>query len=180
MKDILLIITLVFLCGLVMSPAQGLVGSERTNFSTDGYETILSISYTGDKTLNLIEGGTGGGSPLYSLMTVKLYDDTINYPYVEIWDDDYIVYNFTMYEKEVARIWVNGSNGTDTLILITDMLGDKSAWINFVDYTCPGTDDIRQFWVYKEGGGFPTALIFSWLEDCEQLIVPIYTHKFPL
>lgn len=85
-----------------------------------------------------------------------------------------------MYEKEVAKIWVTGDNGNETIILISDMRGSRSAWINLVDYTCTGNEKISPLMIYNKNGGLPDALIFTWLDGCEQLVVPLYQDSNPL
>lgn len=171
----------VFACFLAVSPAQALIGATGTTFSSDGYITTLSIAYNNTMHVDVVEGGSGGGIYLNSVLTIKVYDNTTTLPYVEIYDNDDLISSFTMTEKEVAKINVTSTdNQTDTYILITDMRGNKAAWINLVDYTCTGTEDIRKFWVYNSGWGFPDALIFTWLGDCEQLVIPLYVQEFPL
>ena len=180
MEGKFLVLIFCLVCVLTITPAYALIGAEGTNFSSNGYETVISIEFDeAARTLYIVEGGGGGsGSPMYSLLTIKVYDNTTDFPYVEVWDDEYQVMNFTMYEKEVAKIWIENNGTNETVIIITDMIGDKSAWINLVDKRCTGYEDIRQFWVYKEGAGFPDAVIRTWLNDCEQFIVPLYIDKF--
>jgi hypothetical protein len=185
MRGELLIAIFVLLGALAVTPTHALIGANGTNFSSDGYLTTISIYYAeGGHTLGIHEGsgsGGGGGRTLASLLTIKVYDNTTSLPYVEVLDDGVMVENFTMYEKEVASINVTNSSGlVETLINIMDMRGDKSAWINLVDYKCTGNEDIKRFWMYKNGPGFPDAMIFTWLEDCEQLVVPLHVQSFPL
>jgi len=179
---IVYLVVISLLCAITLSTAYGLIGEEGTNFSSDGYLTTISINYDGARTLGIVEGnGGGGGYPtLNSELTVKVYDNTTDYPYVELYDNDVLIEGFRMYEKEVAKIWVTGDNGNETMILITDMRGSRSAWIDLVDYTCTGNEAISPFNIYNENGGLPDALIFTWLDGCEQLVVPLYqdSHSF--
>jgi len=168
------------LCAITLSTAHGLIGEEGTNFSSNGYLTTISIKYDGAKTLGLVEGnGGGGGITLDSILTIKVYDNTTDHPYVELYDNDVLIDSFRMYDKEVAKIWVTGENGNETIILITDMEGSRSAWINLVDYTCTGDEFIKPFTIYNDNGGFPDALIFTWLDGCEQLVIPLYQGEYP-
>ena len=178
---IVYLIAISLLCAITLSTAHGLIGEKGTNFSSDGYLTTISISYDGEKTLGIADGGAGGGHPiLNSELTVKVYDNTTDYPYVELYDNDVLIEGFRMYEKEVAKIWVTGDNGNETIILISDMRGSRSAWINLVDYTCTGNEKISPLMIYNKNGGLPDALIFTWLDGCEQLVVPLYQDSNPL
>ena len=178
---IISLIVISLLCAITISTAHGLIGQSGTNFSSDGYLTTISINYNGTRTLGVVEGGAGGGYPtLNSELTIKVYDNTTDYPYVELYDNDVLIEGFRMYEKEVAKIWVTGNNGNETLVLITDMRGSRSAWINLVDYTCTEKEKISPFTIYNENGGVPDALIFTWLDSCEQLVIPLYQSHNPL
>jgi hypothetical protein len=168
------------LCVLVLPNAYGLIGDSKTTFKSNGYITQLTIEYNGTKTIGLVEGsGGGGGIALDSNLTIKIYDNTTDLPYVEIYDNDDLIDSFRMYEKEVARLWVTGDNGNETMIIITDMEGDRSAWINLVDYTCTGNETISPFMIFGDNYGTPSAIVFTWMNGCEQLAVPLYHGNYP-
>ena len=165
---------------LAVPGAHALIGDNKTTFYSDGYLTSIAIEYNGTRTLELVEGsGGGGGIMINSELTINIYDNTTDYPYVELYDDNQLIDSFRMYDKEVAKIWVSNNTGNETLILITDMRGDRSAWINLVDYTCTGNETINPFIVYNGNSGFPDAIIFTWLNGCEQLVVPLYKDNYP-
>ena len=91
---------------LTIGTSHALLGEANDTFKSNGHESNITINFTGETRWVEVMEGSGGGSMFSDSVRIHIIDNTIDPPYVQVYNNTQLWMDFSMTPEEVAHVFV--------------------------------------------------------------------------
>jgi len=91
---------------LTIGTSHALLGDANDTFRSNGHDSNITINFTGETRWVEVMEGSGGGGSMDGFIKINIVDNTIDPPYVQVYNNTQLWMDFSMSPDEVAHVFV--------------------------------------------------------------------------